>query len=137
MLTKKHLDNLTFQIIGAAIEVHKILGAGLQESVYHKFLSLEFQKRGIQFISEKPIYIEAYSRINKIDFKADFIVEDCIVIELKSAECFTKLHEAQLLNYMKLLKLPKGILLNFRSTNLFYRGQKTLVNEYYSDLPDW
>ncbi len=136
MLTKKDLDILTYKIIGAAIEVHKILGAGLNESVYHKFLILEFHKRGIQFESEKPIYIEAYERQNKIDFKADFIVENSIIVEIKSVEYFTHLHDAQLLNYMKLLKLPKGILINFRCANIFYNGQKTIVNDLYATLPN-
>ncbi len=135
MTTKEGLDKLTYQIIGAAIEVHKILGAGLNESIYHKFLILEFHKRGIQIESEKPIYIEAYERQNKIDFKADFIVENSIIVEIKSVEYFTQLHEAQILNYMKLLKLPKGILINFRCANIFYSGQKTFVNEHYALLP--
>ncbi len=135
MLSKKDLDILTYNIIGAAIEVHKILGAGLNESVYHKFLILEFQKRNISFESEKPIYIEAYERQNKIDFKADFIIEHSIIVEIKSVEFFTILHEAQILNYMKLLKIPKGILINFRCTNIFYNGQKTFVNNLYDALP--
>jgi len=70
-----------------------------------------------------------------MDFRCDLFVEKCLVVELKSVSAITNVHEAQLLTYMKLLKSPKGILINFNCFNIFREGQKTLVNEYFSSLP--
>ena len=72
--------------------------------------------------------IEAYLRL-------DVLNEDLIIVELKATEGMLPVHEAQLLTYMKLLQKPKGILINFNCTNIFKEGQKTLVNEYYANLP--
>jgi GxxExxY protein len=69
------------------------------------------------------------------DLRLDVLVEDFIIVELKSMEGILPVHEAQLLTYMKLLEKPKGILINFNCTNIFKKGQKTLVNEYYAKLP--
>ena len=70
-----------------------------------------------------------------VDFRCDVLVEKCLVIELKSVIAISNVHEAQLLNYMKLLKSPKGLIINFNCFNIFREGQKTLVNEYFKDLP--
>jgi GxxExxY protein len=69
------------------------------------------------------------------DFRYDLFVEKCIVVELKSVQAISNAHESQLLTYMKLLKSPKGILINFNCFNIFREGQKTSVNEYFSNLP--
>jgi GxxExxY protein len=69
------------------------------------------------------------------DLRYDVLVEDLIVIELKSVETMLPLFDAQLLTYMKLLKKPKGILINFNVSNIFKEGQKTFVNEYFAQLP--
>lgn len=71
-----------------------------------------------------------------IDFRCDLFVEQCIVVELKSVQEITPVFEAQLLTYMKLLKCPKGILINFNCSNIFHEGQRTFVNEYFKLLPD-
>ena len=71
----------------------------------------------------------------EIDFKCDLFIEKCIVVELKAVNEMTVIHEAQLLTYMKLLKAPKGILINFNCYNIFKEGQKTFVNEYFTNLP--
>jgi GxxExxY protein len=68
------------------------------------------------------------------DLRCDFLVEDSIVVELKSVELMVPVFEAQLLTYMKLLKKPKGILINFNCFNLFKEGQRTFVNEYFKEL---
>ena len=75
------------------------------------------------------------NKILDIDFRCDFFVEQCIVIELKAVQEINSIFEAQLMTYMKLLKAPKGILINFNCTNIFNEGQKTFVNEYFSSLP--
>ncbi len=70
-----------------------------------------------------------------VDFRCDVFIEKCLVVELKSVMVISNVHEAQLQNYMKLLKSPKGILINFNCFNIFREGLKTLVNEYFSNLP--
>ena len=70
-----------------------------------------------------------------IDFRCDLFVEKCLVVELKSVQEMSNVFEAQLLTYMKLLKSPKGILINFNCNNIFKQGQKTYINEYFNLLP--
>ncbi len=72
----------------------------------------------------------------EIDFRCDLFVENCLVVELKAVQELTKVFEAQLLTYMKLLKSPKGILINFHADNIFKHGQKTYVNEYFKELAE-
>lgn len=69
-----------------------------------------------------------------VDFRCDLFVDNCLVVELKSVQEMSNVFEAQLLTYMKLLKCPKGILINFNCGNIFHEGQKTYVNEYFRDL---
>lgn len=135
-LTKSFINNIAYQAIGAAIEVHKILGPGLLESVYHRCLERELQLRKINFVSEHRIpYCYKGSDIN-IELRCDFFIENCLVIELKAIETILPVHQAQLLTYLKLLDAPKGILINFNVDNIYYEGQQTLVNELYRNLPD-
>ncbi len=135
MITKKHLDDLTCQIIGSAIEVHKIMGRGLLESVYHACLKEELRHRKINFLTEMKIPVIYRGTTLDIDFRCDLFVENCIVVELKAVHEMTTAFEAQLLTYMKLLQCPKGILINFQCANIFKEGQKTFVNEYFTHLP--
>lgn len=134
MVTQSYLTDLTYKINGAAIEVHKNLGPGLLESVYHECLIEELTLRKIKFESEfvVPVFYKG-KRIN-CDFKCDFFVENLIVVEIKSVSVISDIHRAQLLNYMNLLKIPKGILLNFNVINLYHEGQETLVNKYFEML---
>ncbi len=136
MVTKGYLDKLTYGIIGAAIEVHKIMGRGLLESVYHQCLKEEFLYRKINFLTEMKVPAIYKGRLLDVDFRCDFFVENCIIVELKAVQEITSTSEAQLLNYMKLLKCPKGILINFNCSNIFKEGQKTFVNEYFAALPN-
>lgn len=136
MVTKKYLDDLTYQIIGAAIEVHKTLGPGLLESVYHKCIKKELQIRNIIYQSEVNAPI-AYKGIElNTDLRCDLLVENCIAVELKSFDGFAPIHESQILTYMRLLNCPKGILINFNCVNLFKEGQKTFVNNLFRKLKE-
>lgn len=135
MVTQKYLDELTYDVIGAAIEVHKIMGRGLLENVYHQCLKEELSVRKINFSTEMRIPVIYKDKELKIDFKCDLFIEKCIVVELKAVNEMTVIQEAQLLTYMKLLKAPKGILINFNCYNIFKEGQKTFVNEYFTNLP--
>lgn len=135
-LTKTKLKELTYQINGAAIEVHKTLGPGLFESVYLQCLKYELESRNISFVSEMKIPFHYKENEFMADFRCDLLVENLIVVELKSVEKLIPLHESQLLTYMKLLNAPKGILLNFNCSHLFSEGQKTFVGKTYQWLED-
>ena len=135
-ITKSYLTDLTYQINGAAIEVHKFLGPGLLESVYHKCLKKELNLRGISFKSELLVPIIFKDLEIETDLRCDLFIENCIVLELKAIETILPIHNAQLMTYMKLLEAPKGILYNFHSVNLYKDGQKTFVNEYFRILED-
>ena len=134
-MTQKYLDELTYEIIGSAIEVHKIMGRGLLESVYHQCLKEELTHRKINFSSEMKIPVIYKNKELETDFRCDLFIENAIVVELKAVFEIHPMFEAKLLNYMKLLKSPKGILINFNCFNIFKEGQKTYVNEYFKILP--
>ena len=134
-LTQKYLDELTYQIIGCAIEVHKQLGPGLIESVYAKCFNRELQIRNIDYKVQMWVPIEYKGMNLEADLRLDVIVNDLIIVELKAIEGILPVHEAQVLTYMKLLRKPKGILINFNCTNIFKEGQRTFVNEIYASLP--
>lgn len=136
MITKEQIDKLSYDIIGSAIEVHKTMGPGLLESIYHKCLKEEFLQRNIPFESEVTIPLNYKGKDLALDFRADLVVDNKIVIELKSVQEIAPIHEAQLLSYMKLLECSKGILINFNCKNIFKEGQRTFVNEFYRSLPD-
>ena len=134
MMTQKQITELTYKILGACIEVHKILGAGLLESVYNRALQEEFRIQQINFKSEFKIQVNYKGVDLNCGFQCDFIIEDSIVLEIKSVGEFHDIHKAQILNYMNLLKVPKGMLVNFNVSNIFKEGQKTFVNKYYEQL---
>ncbi|RZJ40048.1 MAG: GxxExxY protein, partial [Chryseobacterium sp.] len=125
MMTQKQITELTYKILGACIEVHKILGAGLLESVYNRALQEEFRIQQINFKSEFKIPVNYKGVDLNCGFQCDFIIEDLIVLEIKSVSEFHDIHKAQILNYMNLLKVPKGMLVNFNVSNIFKEGQKT------------
>ena len=135
MITQKYLDDLTYEIVGSAIEVHKSLGRGLLESVYHECMKEELSIRKINFISEMKVPLIYKEKELKVDFRCDLLIENSLVVELKSILQLNPISEAQLLIYMKLLKAPKGIIINFNCFNIFKEGQKTFINEHYKNLP--
>ena len=137
MITQKYLDELTYEVVGSAIEVHKFMGRGLLESVYHLCLIEELKHRKINFLTEMKVPVIYKGKSLDINFRCDLFVENCLVVEIKSLIDIHKITEAQLLNYMKLLKAPKGILINFNCSNIFNEGQKTYVNEYFKKLPHY
>ena len=136
MITQKYLDELTFEVIGSAIQVHKILGRGLLENVYHQCMKEELLERKISFQTEMKVPLIYKEKVLNIDFRCDLFVENCLVVELKSVSKLNPINEAQILTYMKLLKAPKGIIINFASSNIFNEGQKTFVNEFFRNLPE-
>jgi len=134
--TKAYYKDLIYKINGAAIEVHKEVGPGLLESVYHKCLIYELQQRDIPFISELRIPIQYKDMQLDADLRCDFLIEDDLVVELKAIDRILPIHEAQFLTYMKLLEVPVGLMINFNCTNIYSEGQKTYVNEWFRLLED-
>ncbi|MBS1512362.1 MAG: GxxExxY protein [Bacteroidetes bacterium] len=134
--SKAFVNALSYELVGAAIEVHRQLGPGLLESIYKQCMKIELGYLEIPFISERIIPIQY--RNKEIDglLRCDIFADELVVIEIKSVQSLLPIHEAQLLTYMKLLEAPKGILINFNVTHIFKEGQKTFVNEYYRSLPD-
>lgn len=120
-------NNLTEQIIGAAIEVHRTLGPGLLESAYQECLLFELKRLGLAVTKEISLPI-IYKDI-KLDhgYRIDLLVENKIVIELKTVETFTDVHFAQILTYMKLGNYPLGLLINFH-TKLLKNSIKRFIN---------
>ncbi|AUC21213.1 GxxExxY protein [Polaribacter sejongensis] len=118
---------ITEKIIGAAIEVHKTLGPGLLESAYQECLFFELKNLGLKVKKEVSLPI-IYKDI-KLDhgYRIDLLVEDKIVLELKTVEAFTDVHSAQILTYMKLGNYPLGLLINFH-TKLLKNGLKRFIN---------
>jgi GxxExxY protein len=135
-MTKTYLKDLIYQVNGCAIEVHKYLGPGLLESVYHTCLKKELTIRGFEFQTELIIPVNYKGLELETGLRCDLLVEKSLVVELKAVEKVLPIHEAQILTYMKLLQVPIGLLLNFNVTHVFKEGQKTYVNERYRYLED-
>jgi len=115
-----HKD-LTYKIIGACIEVHKVLGSGFLEAVYQEALEKEFTLQNIEFVKEKELTIEYKGVTLDKKYRADFICFDKIIIELKAISNITSEHEAQLLNYLKITDHNVGLLINFGQKSLEYK----------------
>ena len=120
-------EQLTEQIIGACIEVHRELGPGLLESVYHAVLAYELAQRGLRTVSQQAIPV-VYGTI-RIDtgFRADLIVEDRVIVEIKSVEVLAPVHRKQLLTYLRLADKRLGLLINFNAA-LIKDGITRIVN---------
>ena len=120
-------DLITEKIIGAAIEVHKQVGPGLLESAYQVCLAHEMGLRGIRFEREKPIPLFYKGVMMEQAYRADFVVEDTIIVELKAVKEFENIHTAQLMSYLKLADLKLGLLLNFNVKLLKIGGIKRVA----------
>ena len=112
--------DLTYSIIGAAIEVHKVLGHGFLESVYEEALTHEFDLRGVPYERQVKLAVH-YKEIVAGEFRADFLVDSKVVVELKAIKVLTQSDEAQLLNYIKGSGYRVGLLLNFGASSLEHR----------------
>ena len=119
------LNKITEKIIGCCIEVHKQLGPGLLESIYESALCIEFQRNDILFERQKSLPV-IYKGEKIGDFRIDLLVEDTIVVELKSVERMDPVFEAQILSYMKLGTYKLGLLINFNSS-LLKNGVKRFI----------
>ena len=126
-LSMGELNEITEAIIGAAIEVHRALGPGLLESAYVTCLVYELRERGFKVLQEVPLPL-VYKEV-KLDcgYRLDLLVNDAVIVEVKSVESLAPIHEAQLLSYLKLADCKIGLLINFNVKMLKY-GVKRLAN---------
>ena len=120
------LNLLSGQTIGAAIEVHRVLGPGLLESVYEEAMCIELALRGVAFARQLAIDVE-YKRRRVGEARLDLVVEGKLIVELKSVESFAPVHYAQLLSYLNITSLRIGLLINFNVRELRL-GIKRIVN---------
>ncbi|CAN5223309.1 GxxExxY protein [soil metagenome] len=108
-----NIDDITYEIIGAAIQVHSVLGPGLLESAYGRCLAYEMEKRGLVVRKEFLIPLK-YEEIAIGDaYRVDFLVNDTVILELKSVEKILGIHKAQTITYLTLASKPAGLLINF------------------------
>lgn len=136
MHTKKSITQLSYEITGYAIKVHKALGPGLLETVYKKCLKYELEKNGYQVKQQMMVPVQYDNLLLDVELKLDLLVNDAIVLELKAVEKILPIHEAQIMTYMKLLKVPQGLLINFFTENIT-QSMKPFINEYFRKLPDY
>ena len=122
------INKLSSQIIGAAIEVHKALGPGLLESTYEECLCHELGLRGLSLERQKPLAVRYKGMRLYCGYRLDIVVENAIILELKSCEKIEQIHRAQLLTYLKVSGLSLGLLLNFNVT-VMRDGIIRIVNE--------
>ena len=122
------INDLTYLINGAIFEVSRILGPGFLEKVYENALLMELKARGIKAAAQYPIKVRYKDQIVG-EYFADLLVEDKVIIELKTVDKIEKIHEAQLLNYLKATGIKVGLLVNFKST-------KADIKRFVLDLPE-
>jgi len=129
-------DALSGRVIGAAIEVHRELGPGLLESTYERCLVHELRERGIECVCQMPLPV-VYKGV-QIDcgYRIDLLVEQTLMIELKSVDALQRIHEAQLLTYMKLARVPLGLLINFNTTPLKNGIRRLSISRILQGLPN-
>lgn len=125
----QRLNSITEKIIGAAIEIHRVLGPGLLESAYEECLCYELSRQDLPFTRQVELPV-IYKEI-KLDcgYRIDLLIENAIIVELKAVERILPIHEAQLLTYLKLLDCPLGLLINFNVPAVRY-GIKRIVNNF-------
>jgi len=111
-------DQLSRDVIGAAIEVHRLKGPGLIESIYEKCLMRELSLRGLGAVNQRIVRIDYKGLVFEEPLRFDVLVEECLLLELKSVQEIPPIHQAQLLSYMKLLDVPVGLLINFHELKL-------------------
>jgi GxxExxY protein len=124
------LNLLTERIIGAAIDVHKALGPGLLESAYEACLYYELVKRGLSVERQKPLPLEYEGVRLDCAYRMDLVVDSSVVVEVKSVERLERVHEAQMISYLKLSGLKVGLIVNFNVKNLSRDGLWRKVNDF-------
>lgn len=125
----KPIDEVSSDVIGEAIRIHRELGPGLLESVYELVLAGALRRRGYKIDRQYPVAVDYDGMHFDNAFRVDLLVDDRLIIEIKSVETLNKAHSKQLLTYLRLLKQPVGLLMNFSGATM-KEGIKRLVNDY-------
>jgi GxxExxY protein len=112
------IEDLTEKVIGCAIEVHRILGPGLLESVYRECMVIEMRREHLRVDSERHVPLDYKGHRISSPLKLDLLVDDCVVVELKAVERLHAIHLAQVITYLKLTGYPAGLLMNFNMATL-------------------
>lgn len=134
MITQKYINQISYQVIGCAMEVHKQLGPGLLESVYEECMIEELTFKGLAVQAQQKVPLFYRGKALKTELRLDIIVNDLVILELKAVETMIPLYKAQLLSYLKLSNKPKGLLINFHTENI--REQLVaLVTDEFAKLP--
>jgi len=127
-------NELTERVIGACIEIHRALGPGLLESTYEECLCYELSQAGIKFERQKPLPVH-YKEVNlECGYRLDLVIEQKLIVELKSVDEILPIHEAQLLTYLKLSGLTLGLLVNF-NVPVLKAGIKRIANNFQDSAP--
>jgi GxxExxY protein len=134
-MTQKEVNQIAYDVISCAIEVHKILGPGLLESVYEDCMVYELGLRGFEVKRQQKVLVMYKGIKLETELRFDLLVNDCVIVELKAVQEINPIEIAKLLSYMKLLKKPKGLMINF-FTDKIIKSTTPYVNEYFSALPD-
>jgi GxxExxY protein len=121
-------NDCTRELIGAAVEVQRVLGTGLLESAYAAALAIELADRGMHFAQEVPISGTYKDRTLGVAYRADFVVQDTVIVEVKAADAVLEIHRAQLLSYLRLAKLKLGLLINFHAFPVASKGVHRVVD---------
>ncbi|HXD03909.1 MAG TPA: GxxExxY protein [Novosphingobium sp.] len=124
------VDEISSAVLNEAIRIHRELGPGLLESVYEQVLAAALLRRGLEVARQVPVEISYEGMVIAGAFRVDLLVGQTLVVEIKSVEQLTKLHAKQLLTYLRLMKQPVGLLLNFSGLTM-KEGIRRLVNDYH------
>jgi GxxExxY protein len=127
MLIDASFNETTGAILAAAIEVHRTLGPGLLESTYSECLQFELTARKLRYATQRALPILYKGKTLDASYRVDLIVEDCVVVEVKSVTTIQPVHQAQIMTYMRLTGCPAGLLINFNVAKLM-DGVKRVVN---------
>jgi GxxExxY protein len=133
-MTQKDINNIAYKVVGCAIEVHRHLGPGLLESVYQKCFIDELISSGLKVKSEVQLPVVYKGKDLGNLLRIDVLVEDVIIVEMKAVEVMIPLFKAQLLSYLKLSGIPKGLLINFNCENISQQ-LVPMVTEKFAVLP--
>lgn len=120
-------DSQTFQIIGAAMEVHRHLHRGLREAIYCEALKIEFELRNIPFTAQFPLQMEYKNQTLAGVHHVDFVCFECVVVEVKALSALTPADEAQVMNYLAMGRFERGLLLNFGTKSLEYKRRALTI----------
>lgn len=134
-MTQSWLNDLQYKIVGCAIEVHRQMGPGLLETIYEECLYEELISKGLSVKRQMEVPLVYKGKTLSTPLRLDLIVENSIIVECKAVKEFAPIHEAQLISYLMLCEKPKGLLINFKVTNLVDYGVKALVSNSFKMLP--